>query len=399
MRVHTEIVWDWSGKLLEDQLEDYSGPVSETKGSQTTIQQGNSAPWSAQQGYLTSGFQEAQNQFNSNKPSYYPNSTVVPYSAPTLQGMQQTQDVANSSTLPGQAAGALSDTLSGGHQQDPASWAAQFSNPNAGAMNPNAGMINPNAGVMAPTATNSNAGTMNPYLGQNPNAYIDQLTQSIGRSVIPGVQSQFGMAGRSGDSPMAQQAMAKGIADAMAPYQFNSAENAQQRMFTGGQDWANQMFGAGESQAARAQGASNQQAQNLYGAGADWLANMFGAGSQATQNQFNAGQNAINLGAGQYGQERQNQVNAISQAPGTEAARYAPGQANMNVGAMQEDLSGRTLQDAIDRFNFGQNIDQQKLADYMSLIQGNYGGTNQSAAQKKDSWNVPIPGLGSVQAK
>lgn len=329
MKIHTKIVWDRLGDVILDDVLTYDGPISEAKGSQTTIQQGQSAPWTAQQGYLTSGFQQAQQQLNSSKPSYYPDSTVVPYSQPTQQGMQQTQDIANGMQMPTHAYNEVWSTISGDHQQAPQNWAAQFSNPNAGAMNP--------------------------YTQQDPNAYINQLTNSIGRSVVPGVQGQFAGAGRSGDSPMAQQAMAKGISDALAPYAFNSAENAQGRMFS--------------------------------------------AGQQATQNQYDSAQNAINLGANQFGQERQNQINAVNQAPGVEAGMYGPSQALMNVGAMQEDLSGRNLQDTIDRFNFGQNIDQQKLADYMSLIQGNYGGTNVSQAQKNDSWNVPIPGLGSVKAK
>lgn len=69
----------------------------------------------------------------------------------------------------------------------------------------------------------------NTLTNPNQNAYIDQLATSIGNKVVPGVMSQFGFAGRTGDSPLAQGAVAEGISTALAPYMFGSAENQMNR--------------------------------------------------------------------------------------------------------------------------------------------------------------------------
>lgn len=52
------------------------------------------------------------------------------------------------------------------------------------------------------------------------NPYMDQVTESIRSRVLPAVQSSFGMAGRSGDSPLAQGIMAREMTNALAPLQF-----------------------------------------------------------------------------------------------------------------------------------------------------------------------------------
>jgi hypothetical protein len=72
--------------------------------------------------------------------------------------------------------------------------------------------------------------------GMFQNQYIDQLANSIGNTVVPGVMSNFAGMGRSGSSPLAQTAVASGIADSLAPYMFGSAENQMGRLFSGYQN-------------------------------------------------------------------------------------------------------------------------------------------------------------------
>src|SRR5262245_31573306 len=50
-------------------------------GTQTTIQK--SDPWSGQQSYLTTAYEEAKKLLDNPAPQYYPNSTVVPFSPET----------------------------------------------------------------------------------------------------------------------------------------------------------------------------------------------------------------------------------------------------------------------------------------------------------------------------
>ena len=51
-----------------------------------------------------------------------------------------------------------------------------------------------------------------------------------------------------------------------------------------------------------------------------------------------------------------------------------------DVGLAQRELAQQQLDEDINRFQFGQNIEDQKLANYMNLIQGNFGGTTVQSA-------------------
>lgn len=422
--------------------------------------QTKSDPWSPQQPYLMQGFAEAQKQYESNNPQYFPGSTVVPFSSQTTQGLQQMQDIANNSQLPGQAANQVSNTLQGNYQMSPRQWAATYYNPNASLGNPNANVTapvasnpfsnvmnsninvgNPNINASNPFASaisdvvgNQNANVTNPFLNQDPNAYIGNVTQSIADSVVPQVNSAYGAAGRSGTSAGAQSAIARGIADALAPYQFSSAEAAQNRLFQGGESQAGRQFGAGssfaqalndaaaqqaarqfqagstlagqqyqsgENQAAREFQGGQQQAQNIYGAGeseaqraqtaADALAGrQFTAGATTQANQVQAGQNALTQAQAAYEAERARQTAAVGQEPGAYTGLTQPAQTLLDVGQANEGLARQQLQDQIDRWNFGQNVDAAKLAQYMGLIQGNYGGTTSGTSSGTNVATQPV---------
>lgn len=185
---------------------------------------------------------------------------------------------------------------------------------------------------------------------------------------------------------MAQQAMARGITDSLSPYMFGSAEAEMQRRFTGGENLANRQYGAGsqwadtfnqasENQAARQFGAGENYANRVYQSGENMANRLFTGGESLANRQFEGGENALTRGLTSYQSERDRQMQALGLSPTIEQARYAPANAMMDIGAMNENLSQRELQDSINRFNFDQTIDQQKLADYMGLISGNYGGT------------------------
>ncbi len=329
MKIHTKIVWDADGNEVLDDWFDYIGPIAHAGGgSSKQTQQTSTGPWTVQQPYLAQGFSEAYKNYQSDSPKYYPDSTVTPFSDATNQGLSLTKGLADSSALPGQAADQVGATTNGAYLRSPQDWASNFQNPNAN--------------VRAETG-------FNPFMMQGPNGYGDAVTNSITRSVIPQVTSQFAAAGRTGESPIAQQAIAKGIADALAPYQFNSAEAEAQRRFSGGESLASRQQNSSENQASR---------------------------------QFTSGQNALSMGLNAYDAERQRQLSAAGMAPSIDAARYAPADALLKAGSQEEQKSGQYLQDQIDRFNFDQNLPTQKLNDFMAQIQGNYGqaGTNISNA-------------------
>lgn len=69
----------------------------------------------------------------------------------------------------------------------------------------------------------------NQISGGNQNAYIDDLYKAMSNKIKPMVMGEFATAGRTGNSPVAKGTVAEGIANAVAPYMFGSAESAQDR--------------------------------------------------------------------------------------------------------------------------------------------------------------------------
>jgi hypothetical protein len=66
--------------------------------------------------------------------------------------------------------------------------------------------------------------------------------------------------------------------------------------------------------------------------------------------------------------ERQRQMEAIRNAPAMAEADYADIQKLLNVGKTYEGFSANELQDAINRFNFEQNLPQMKLQNLANII-------------------------------
>lgn len=147
-------------------------PVEQT--STTT-----SEPWEEQKPFLTQGFEAAQSDILNNPLSFFPGQTFVNQSPETLAGLgMQTQRALDNPML-SQAQGSVSDTLSGNYMA-------------------------------------------NPYMGD--------LTGSVASSVIPAVQGAYGMAGRSGTSPGAIEAMSRGIARGVAPQAFEDYRSGRTEM-------------------------------------------------------------------------------------------------------------------------------------------------------------------------
>ena len=57
-----------------------------SSGSTTTVQKAD--PWSGQQPFLTYGFEEAQDRFESDQPQFFPGGTISPFN-PNELGYQQ----------------------------------------------------------------------------------------------------------------------------------------------------------------------------------------------------------------------------------------------------------------------------------------------------------------------
>ena len=228
-----------------------SGGGGKQSGTQTTVQK--SDPWSGQQPYLTKGFQEAQSQYESTQPAYFPGQTYTDFDPATQQALQmQEQRAVGGNPLVTQAQSEIGKTLDGD------------------------------------------------YLSAG-NPYMSAMTDRIAGDVRQGVDSSFAGGGRYG-SGLHAQSLARGIGDAVAPIHYQNYQN-----------------------------------------------------------------------------ERQNMQNAAQMAPGLAQQDYFDIGQLANVGAAREGKAGEALSDEINRFNYGENIDRMKLADYMGLIQGNYGGVTQQS--------------------
>jgi hypothetical protein len=122
-----------------------------------------------------------------------------------------------------------------------------------------------------------------------------------------------------------------------------------------------------------------------YGSGA-----MQGALGQATEQYGRAlGDVSANIVGTQYDQERARQQQAImgltnlaQAAPGIYAQQYLPAQQLAQVGAQREAIAMQPLQEAMQRYSFGQQLPYQQLSGYLSSVYGSptasYGSTSQN---------------------
>ena len=239
--------------------------------SAPSTQVSNNAPWSAQQPYLTRGFDEALTQYeDTSKPSFFPDQTYANFDPATQQALgQQEQRALQGNPLTGQAQQQASATLSGDYL---------------------------------------NAG----------NPYQDQLNQRIMGDVRQGVDSSFAGAGRYG-SGLHAEALSRGMGDALAPVMYQNYQN-----------------------------------------------------------------------------ERGMQQNAMQTAPSLAQQDYFDIGQLANVGAAREGQAQRGITENMQRYDFEQNRDRMKLADFMGLIQGNYGSQVQSSMQQPIYSNGLATGVGAL---
>ena len=112
------------------------------------------------------------------------------------------------------------------------------------------------------------------------------------------------------------------------------------------------------------------------------LAGRYGSGahqavqSQAQQNLADQlGDIASGIAYRNYGDERTNMLQALALAPQFAAQDYLDAERLASVGATREAQQQALINDQIARFNFAQQLPQNKLAQYLALIHGDYGGT------------------------
>ena len=202
--------------------------------------------------------------------------------------------------------------------------------------------------------------------------YLSGVRQGISADVMQDIQSQFGGQGRTGTSPMAQQAAARGFTQAYAPIAQSAAEAERARELSSREADIGRMQQArtgalGRTQQAlqadiaRQQQGQESALQRMYGGTEAQLGRQYGASQADIARQ----QQARESGLGRM-------FDAAGALPGLQdtmdARRLAGIQGVMGVGGAYEDLAGRNLQDRLNRFQFEQQSPYTRLANFISPI-------------------------------
>jgi len=95
---------------------------------------------------------------------------------------------------------------------------------------------------------------------------------------------------------------------------------------------------------------------------------------------------ATGIYGGNYGQERQNQMQAQQMAPQLANYDYQDIGQLLGVGKGREELASRNLQDLMERFNFQEDEPRDRLREYAGLIGSPV--TSSSGRQKASNWGV-----------
>jgi hypothetical protein len=98
----------------------------------------------------------------------------------------------------------------------------------------------------------------------------------------------------------------------------------------------------------------------------------------------------------EYGRERGFQESAANRAPGLAREDYYDIGKLGDVGAAREGKAEEGLAEQIARFNFGESEPTNRIAQFMNLIQGGYGGTSTASQTASQSANSALLGGGGI---
>ena len=331
----------------------FKGGGSGGGGSQSTQTIQKADPWSGQQPYLTSGYEAAKSRLGSEQPQFYPGSTISPFNQNELAAQQAMLDYSSGSRPQAMQMGAES-ALTGEMLANP------YTNPVFAATRglPALGLAGlPAAQGFTGTATGtpygdnpvmqqmlSGSAMDNPFIAPALAASTQEAVQNFQQQVMPGIRSsqiQYQPGGSSrGDivTGMAGSGLAQQLAN-NATKAYMDAQN---------QAIGQQQFGLGLAEQGRAARAG-EALQHFGGAMAPAL-----QGEQAISQRLGGGMGAY---------------------PGVMEAPLGMPQRVADIGMAQRQMSQQQLDESQDRYNFEQNVEAQKLANYMNLIQGNvFGG-------------------------
>jgi hypothetical protein len=318
--------------------------------------------------FLEFGLAEAKEQYMGDMPGYYPGSTVVGFAPESQLALNMVRDraLAGSPLISG-AQNTINTAATGG-----------FVNPalaGYGGFARGGGGIGLGADVFRSAAAGGLRNEALPFArgvagGANLGEAIDMtratargdflsgspgLQGAIDRALDPvqdRIQSQFARAGRMG-SGANQEVLTRGLSDAASNIAYQDYSRERQNQLAAQQNLAGlqaQQFGTQLS------------GLNALGAlsGQDLARRMSGASALSAADRA----------------RMQRQMSAAQLAPQFADLDYQGAERLAAVGGAREQQAQAELQDSVNRYNFDQNVDAQKLRDYMALIGGGTVGSN-----------------------
>lgn len=270
--------------------------------------------------------------------SYYPGSTVIPFAPETQAGLDLSKGLGFEMTGPSRLYGTAETALGGfatGVMPD-----AYMGRGLGAGMGLGGGMGSAYTGRQA-------YGELTPQAD-----YLRDVRAGISSDVMGDIASQFGGQGRTGTSPAAQQAAARGFTQAYAPIAQSAAEAERARELS-----------AREADIVRQQQAASGQLQRMYGGTESQLQRQYGASQADIARQQQARESGI-----------ARMMQGAQALPGLQQQmderRLAGISGISGVGSAYEDLAARNLQDRINRFQFEQQAPYQRLSQFASPIFG-----------------------------
>jgi hypothetical protein len=318
-------------------------------GSNKTTTQATSEPWKAAQPALKLGLNEAQKLFKADKDgSYYSGSTVVPWSNHTQQGMGQIASLANGA-FGKEMTGEYKDILRQGGLNDPMKAALGTYGNVVGNGGYNGATRDALAGYnklqnnpfndYQKNALRNTQATANGAFNINANPAFQQVLQQAQGAARDSVNMSAGGAGRYGGG-VHQGNLASEVGDLTSRMVGNEYNNWQNRKDAA----TGNLFNMGQT------GVNTQMGVN---------AGIAGLGQGAISNMMNA--NSARAGLGQQ---------AIGNLGTAYTGLQQPAQSLMQIGAMDEDLATRQMNDKLRLFNDKQQAPWDQIARLNAVASG-----------------------------
>ena len=346
--------------LITGQIPPMGGAKGGSGGSTSTQTVQKADPWAGQQPFLSTGFEAAENRYNSDQPNFYPGNTVAPFNANELGFQQGVIDYTTGGRPAAMSFGAenalTSEMLANPYSNPVFNATRGLGEYGQGALQSAAGFTG------APIGSDANASPMmqqmlsgsvqqNPFIGQAVSNFSDDAVSNFEQKVMPSLRAsqvayQPGGSSR-GDiaGGIAAGNVGRSIADFSNRSYMDAFDSAQQQQMGAAQLME-------QSRGQRAQEALGQAggAFNPALSGESLITSRIGGG----------------LGA----------YPTVAQAPVDMMTSLG------DVGYGQREMEQQRLDENVNRYQFDQNIEDQKLQNYMNIIQGNYGGTTTASAER-----------------